>query len=164
MTNSVTRPKRVSAKKSGINPSTKAGVKKAISRKTKDASIRVLKASSIAASKRRETISELTLSHQLAKALKHFRIKKELSQEQLGASAELDRTAIGAIETCRANPSLFTLSIICHVLEISLSELLSRITVDMNIKPTWEEPDAIKRRKNHATATRKNAAAARNLR
>jgi transcriptional regulator with XRE-family HTH domain len=164
MTSPATRPKRVSAKKSGINPPAKAGVEKAISSKTKDASVSVLKASSIAASNRRKVISELALSQQLAETLKDFRIDKELSQEQLGALAELDRTAIGAIESRRANPSLFTLSIICHVLEISLSELLSRITVDMNIKPTWEDTDAIKRRKNHATATRKDTATARNLR
>ena len=112
---------------------------------------------------RRKELSQVGLSKQLGLRLKQLRIKAELSQEQLGGLAELDRTAIGAIES-GGNPTIYALSVICRALNITLSEFLQPITLDMNIKPTWAEPAAVLRRANRATPERKSSATARGLR
>lgn len=115
------------------------------------------------AAQRRQDLSKVELSRQIGARLKQLRIAHELSQEQLGGDAELVRTAIGAIET-GANPTIYTLSAICRALNVTLSEFLSPITLDMNIKPTWLDPAAVKRRSNGASPERKDSATARGLR
>ena len=115
------------------------------------------------AAQRRQDLSKVELSRQIGARLKQLRIAHELSQEQLGGDAELVRTAIGAIET-GANPTIYTLSAICRALNVTLSEFLSPITLDMNIKPTWLDPVAVKRRSNRASPERKDSATARGLR
>ena len=115
------------------------------------------------AAQRRQDLSKVELSRQIGARLKQLRIAHELSQEQLGGDAELVRTAIGAIET-GANPTIYTLSAICRALNVTLSEFLSPITLDMNIKPTWLDPAAVKRRSNRASPERKDSATARGLR
>jgi transcriptional regulator with XRE-family HTH domain len=112
---------------------------------------------------RRKELSQVGLSKQLGLRLKQLRIQAELSQEQLGGLAELDRTAIGAIES-GGNPTIYALSVICRALNITLSEFLQPITLEMNIKPTWAEPAAVMRRANRATPERKSSATARGLR
>jgi transcriptional regulator with XRE-family HTH domain len=115
------------------------------------------------AAQRRQDLSKVELSRQIGARLKQLRIAHELSQEQLGGDAELVRTAIGAIET-GANPTIYTLSAICRALNVTLSEFLSPITLDTNIKPTWLDPEAVKRRSNRASPERKDSATARGLR
>jgi transcriptional regulator with XRE-family HTH domain len=80
----------------------------------------------------------------LGKQLKGLRIERQLSQEELADKSEVDRTLISRIERGAANPSLMTLSIICYVLEITLSELLAPIRT--NLKPHWADPTAPVRR------------------
>lgn len=113
--------------------------------------------------KRRRELAQMELSKQLGARLKELRIACSLSQEQLGGEAELTRTAIGAIETGTANPTIYTLSAICHALKISLATLVQPITADMNLKPTWLEPSALRRRANGAKPVRKDTATARGL-
>lgn len=113
--------------------------------------------------KRRRELAQMELSKQLGARLKELRIACGLSQEQLGGEAELTRTAIGAIETGTANPTIYTLSAICHALKISLATLVEPITADMNLKPTWLEPSALRRRANGAKPVRKDTATARGL-
>lgn len=80
----------------------------------------------------------------LGKQLKRLRIDRQLSQEELADKSEVDRTLISRIERGVANPSLMTLSIICYVLEVTLSELLAPIRT--NLKPHWADPSAPVRR------------------
>lgn len=115
------------------------------------------------AAQRRQDLSKIELSIQIGARLKELRIANALSQEQLGGEAELVRTSIGAIET-GSNPTIYTLSAICRALKVTLSEFLSPITLDMNLKPTWLEQSAVKRRANRASPERKDSATARGLR
>ncbi len=89
------------------------------------------------------------VSHALGQSLKAIRIAKDMSQEQLAGSAEVDRTLVSRIERGVANPSLLTLSTICYVLDVSLSELLTPVT--KNLKPRWMDPKSPKRRTNQAS-------------
>ncbi|WP_257884640.1 helix-turn-helix domain-containing protein [Variovorax sp. RO1] len=84
------------------------------------------------------------VSLQLGKHLKTLRIDRQLSQEELADKSEVDRTLISRIERGVANPSLMTLSIICFVLKITLSELVAPIRT--NLKPHWADPAAPIRR------------------
>lgn len=84
------------------------------------------------------------VSQELGKHLKTLRIDRQLSQEELADKSEVDRTLISRIERGVANPSLMTLSIICYVLQITLSELLAPIRT--NLKPHWADPTAPIRR------------------
>ena len=93
------------------------------------------------------------VSHALGQSLKAIRIAKNLSQEQLASGAEVDRTLISRIERGVANPSLLTLSTICYVLDVTLSELLAPVT--KNLKPRWLDPKSPKRRTNQATGESK---------
>ena len=86
----------------------------------------------------------------LGKTMKKVRIERDLSQEQLVGQAEVDRTLISRIERGVGNPSLLTLSTICYVLDITLSELLA--PVKKNVKPRWLDPSAPIRRSNQAGA------------
>ncbi len=95
------------------------------------------------------------LSRTLGATIKAMRIAKELSQEQLAGEAEMDRTAISLIERGRTNPTVFSLSVLARVLGVSLSELFAPISADMNLKPSWQDPNAMLRRANRATPERK---------
>ena len=80
----------------------------------------------------------------LGRHLKALRISRQLSQEEMADKAEVDRTLVSRIERGVANPSLMTLSVICYVLDISLSELMTPIK--KNLKPRWADPTAPIRR------------------
>lgn len=84
------------------------------------------------------------LTAALGKELKRLRIERQLSQEELADKSEVDRTLISRIERGVANPSLMTLSVICFVLDITLSEMLAPIRT--NLKPQWADPSAPVRR------------------
>ena len=81
--------------------------------------------------------------------LKRIRIKRDLSQQELAFACEIDRTYVSLMERGLANPSLLTIATICHVLEITLSELLAGITETM--APSGATATGTKRRKNQAS-------------
>ncbi|MDO8177867.1 MAG: helix-turn-helix transcriptional regulator [Undibacterium sp.] len=98
----------------------------------------------------KRTSNEVSVA--VGKSLKAFRIARDLSQEQLAGEAELDRTYISLVERGLTNPTILTLSTICFCLKISLSELLE--PVKENLKPSWADPDAVRRRQNQASPDR----------
>lgn len=55
--------------------------------------------------------------------LRKLRLKKGLSQEQLGLIAELDRTYISGIERGMRNVSLINVFRIAHALNVPIAEL-----------------------------------------
>jgi len=65
----------------------------------------------------------------LGKRIKQCRHAVEKSQETLAFDAKVDRTHISGIERGLANPSIETLSDICHALGISLAEFFAPFTI-----------------------------------
>lgn len=55
--------------------------------------------------------------------LRHFRILKGISQEQLALDCDLNINTIGMIERGQKNPTIFTLQRICDGLGITLATL-----------------------------------------
>ena len=51
-----------------------------------------------------------------------------MSQEAVAFDAEIERSRIGKMENGHLNPSLMTLSRICHSLDITLPQLFAGIT------------------------------------
>ncbi|CAN7768823.1 helix-turn-helix domain-containing protein [Variovorax sp. LjRoot175] len=98
----------------------------------------------------------------LGKHLKALRISRQLSQEEMADKAEVDRTLVSRIERGVANPSLMTLSVICYVLDISLSELMTPIK--KNLMPQWADPTAPIRRQNRRRSDKPSTGAKRRLR
>ena len=64
----------------------------------------------------------------LGRNLKKRREAKKMSQEDLAFDAEVERSRIGKLENGHLNPSLMTLSRICHSLDITLPQLFAGIT------------------------------------
>ncbi len=58
----------------------------------------------------------------LGKHIKELRIKKDISQEELGFSANVSISQISKIETGKQNTSFSTLIAICKALNITLNE------------------------------------------
>ena len=100
---------------------------------------------------------QLPLASTLGQTIKAMRIAKNWSQEQLAGEIECDRSALGLIEQGKSNPSIFMLSVLAGVFGLTLSQLLAPITADMNLKPTWQDTTAIKRRSNRSTPERRPA-------
>ena len=98
----------------------------------------------------------------LGKHLKALRISRQLSQEEMADKAEVDRTLVSRIERGVANPSLMTLSVICFVLDISLSELMAPIK--KNLMPQWADPTSPIRRQNRRRSDKAPIGAKRRLR
>ena len=69
-----------------------------------------------------------TVTLALGRNLKKRREAKKMSQEALAFDAEIERSRIGKMENGRLNPSLMTLSRICHSLDITLPQLFAGIT------------------------------------
>jgi transcriptional regulator with XRE-family HTH domain len=65
-------------------------------------------------------------------ALREARLSIGLSQEELADKIGLDRTYISSTERGKRNPSLLTIARLSVGLELSMSELLSRV----ELKPT----------------------------
>lgn len=59
--------------------------------------------------------------------LRNARIAKGLSQENLAAIVNLDRTYISLLERGKRNPSLICIASLCNALEVKLSELFNEI-------------------------------------
>ena len=81
--------------------------------------------------------------------LKSIRIERDKSQQELAFACEIDRTYVSLMERGLANPSLLTIATICHVLEITLPELMAGITETM--APSGSSVAGTKRRKNQAS-------------
>lgn len=62
----------------------------------------------------------------IAKNIRHFRVKKNLSQQQLEFDAGLVNNYITNIETCRKDVKISTLVKIAHALDIDVIELLTK--------------------------------------
>ncbi|MBO9409593.1 helix-turn-helix transcriptional regulator [Shimia sp. R9_1] len=62
-----------------------------------------------------------------AQALKRLRKDRKLSQQELAQRAERSMQYISLLETCRYQPTLETLVLICSALDISLSDFASEI-------------------------------------
>lgn len=66
-----------------------------------------------------------TLERAFARALKHARGRRALTQEGLALSAGLDRTAISLLERGLRSPSLETVFALADALEIPASQLVA---------------------------------------
>lgn len=60
----------------------------------------------------------------LGEAVREFRLKRRLSQEELGNMADLHRNYIGAIERGEINATFSTMLKVVHGLGMTLSELV----------------------------------------
>ncbi len=60
----------------------------------------------------------------LGSAIRHARIKENLSQETLAAEAELDRSYVGGVERGEHNVTIMNLKKIADALNIKLTKLL----------------------------------------
>lgn len=65
----------------------------------------------------------VTVVQQTGAKLRHFRIQKGISQEQLALSCDLNVNTIGMIERGQKNPTIYTLQRICDGLGITLATL-----------------------------------------
>lgn len=63
------------------------------------------------------------IQKQFGKSVKKYRLKQNISQEQLALKTGLDRTYISGIERGMRNPSLKNIEKIAKELKVSLSEL-----------------------------------------
>lgn len=70
--------------------------------------------------------NEVTRS--LGSNLKRLREAAHKTQEELAYEAEIERSRISKLEGGHINPSLLTLSTLCHCLGITLSQLFDGIT------------------------------------
>jgi transcriptional regulator with XRE-family HTH domain len=69
-----------------------------------------------------------------ALVLKIHRGQKGLSQEELGARAGLHRTFISQLERALKSPTIDSLFSICEVLEISVSDMMRAVEVELRQK------------------------------
>lgn len=60
----------------------------------------------------------------LATKIKEYRIKKNMTQEQLADACGFDRTYISMLERAKRNPSYLNLCKICKGLEIDIKEIV----------------------------------------
>lgn len=61
----------------------------------------------------------------LAKNLHHYRVCKNLSQEALALSADVDRTYVSQIERGISNPSIAVVCKLAQSLDVEIEDLLS---------------------------------------
>lgn len=69
----------------------------------------------------------MDVSAAFGKTLRKYRIKKDLTQEELGLDAGLRRTFISSLELGQKQPSLLTIQKLCLVLDISMSKFLQAV-------------------------------------
>ena len=58
-------------------------------------------------------------------------VDDDISQEELGFKAELNKNSIGAIERGESSPTIDTLDQIAHALEITLVDLVDVSKIDL---------------------------------
>jgi len=63
--------------------------------------------------------------------LRRLRLAKELTQEDLGFEAGLRRTFISSLELGQKQPSITTIFKLAQFLEISLSDLMHLVEIEM---------------------------------
>jgi len=68
------------------------------------------------------------------KALQEFRKARDVSQERLGLTAELDRTYISLVERGLRSPTIRTVVLLAEVLEVRPSEIVRRME---ELLPRW---------------------------
>ena len=69
------------------------------------------------------TKKSTTLQTKFGERVRELRMKRGLSQEQLGFESNLDRTYISGIERGMRNPSLINIGKIAKALEVKPSEI-----------------------------------------
>jgi transcriptional regulator with XRE-family HTH domain len=73
----------------------------------------------------------MDVSAAFGKTLRKYRIKKDLTQEELGLDAGLRRTFISSLELGQKQPSLMTIQKLCLVLDISMSKFLQAVEKEL---------------------------------
>jgi transcriptional regulator with XRE-family HTH domain len=73
----------------------------------------------------------MDVSAAFGKTLRKYRIKKDLTQEELGLDAGLRRTFISSLELGQKQPSLMTIHKLCLVLDISMSKFLQAVEKEL---------------------------------
>ena len=81
-----------------------------------------------------------TVTIALGQNLRKRREAKKMSQEALAFDAEVERSRIGKLENGHLNPSLMTLTRICHCLDITLPQLFAGITATIAPATDASEP------------------------
>lgn len=71
------------------------------------------------------------ISKQIGIKIKFERIKRNLTQEELGFRAELSKSTIWKIETNRVSPNVDTLEKIANALEMTFIELVDTSKVEL---------------------------------
>lgn len=71
-----------------------------------------------------------SISSLFGQRVRDLRISMQLSQEQLAALCELDRTYISSIERGQRNVSLKNIATLAQALNVSLSEFFEDMVVD----------------------------------
>lgn len=67
------------------------------------------------------------------KVLRSFRLQKDLTQEQLGWKARIDRKFISALERGMKEPGLMTLIRITKTLGVSLAEFMTEVEKELEL-------------------------------
>jgi transcriptional regulator with XRE-family HTH domain len=73
----------------------------------------------------------MDVSAAFGKTLRKYRIKKDLTQEELGLDAGLRRTFISSLELGQKQPSLMTIQKLCLVLDISMAKFLQAVEKEL---------------------------------
>jgi transcriptional regulator with XRE-family HTH domain len=73
----------------------------------------------------------MDVSAAFGKTLRKYRIKKDLTQEELGLDAGLRRTFISSLELGQKQPSLQTIQKLCLVLDINMSKFLQAVEKEL---------------------------------
>ncbi len=76
----------------------------------------------------------MNISIAFGKVLRELRLKKGLSQEQLGFEADLRRTYVSILELGQQQPSLTTLLKLANALNIKASQLMALLEEKLNTK------------------------------
>jgi len=74
----------------------------------------------------------MDVSAAFGKTLRKYRIKKDLTQEELGLDAGLRRTFISSLELGQKQPSLLTIQKLCLVLDITMSKFLQAVEKELH--------------------------------
>lgn len=74
------------------------------------------------------------ISQAFAKSLRHYRLLRKLSQEELADAAGLDRTYISMLERSIKSPSLRSMYLIARQLDVPLAELVGHAEAQLKNK------------------------------
>lgn len=71
-----------------------------------------------------EMISKLDLQKAIGNRIREIRISKNITQAHLADLCEFEKSNMNRLESGSTNPTLFTLHLIAHNLNVSLAELV----------------------------------------